>query len=290
MANQSNPPRINALSDISSAYDAILCDVWGVLHNGVQAFPTAHQSLSQYRQSRSGAVVLVTNAPRPNPPIALQLDDLGVARSAYDQIVTSGDVTIDAILRTQGDKAYHLGPERDRNIFDDLPISLVEADAADFIVCTGLFDDITETPDDYRAEFERLVPKGLPMICANPDLVVHRGGQEVYCAGALAQLYEELGGFVEINGKPHAPIYRAALERLKTVTPAPIEPSRILAIGDAFRTDVKGAVDAGFDCLLITSGIHKNLFGPADQPEPTRVHEELAAAGLGAVAFMPTLA
>lgn len=289
MTNTATPPQLTSLDDIADRYEGILCDVWGVLHNGVTAFETAHPALRRFREAFGGSVVLVTNAPRPNGPVFDQLLALGIHEKSFDAIVTSGDVTLLAINKTPGNHVYHIGPERDLGLFEGLDLHFVGPQKADKIVCTGLFDDITETPEDYRAQLTALADRSLPFICANPDLVVHRGNQEIYCAGALAQLYADLGGPVALNGKPHAPIYDAAMAELEAAAGKPLARRQVLAIGDAFRTDVRGAVDAGFDCLLITSGIHHQAFGPIDVPASDRVHAELAAAELGAVGFMPWL-
>lgn len=289
MANSLTPPRLTSLDEIAAHYDGLLCDVWGVLHNGVAAFPRAHPALRRFREQRGGSVVLVTNAPRPHGPVFEQLQGFGIDDKSFDAIVTSGDVTLAAINETPGRRVYHIGPERDLGLFDGLDVAVVGPEDSDKIVCTGLFDDVRETPEDYRTTFATLASRSLPFICANPDLVVHRGNQEIYCAGALAELYAELGGPVMINGKPHGPIYQAALKQLDRAAGKPVAVNRVLAIGDAFRTDVKGAVDAGLDCLLITSGIHHRAFGAIDEPLVERVHAELAKVKLGAVGFLPWL-
>ena len=275
--------RIAGLQDLAGEYDSLLCDVWGVLHNGVAAFPAAVDALLTFRKN-GGRVVLVTNAPRPAQPIRLQLKELGVPDGAYDALVTSGDVTRAVIAARPGAKLLHIGHERDLSFYDDLDATLVEEDEAEMISCTGLFDDTTETPEDYRALLQRLVERRLPMVCANPDLVVERGDRLIYCAGALARLYHELGGEAILVGKPHAPIYAAAKRRV-----AELGGRRILAVGDGLPTDIRGAVDNGIPVLFVTGGIHAADFGPHSNPDGDRVVARLHAEGLSAVAYIPSL-
>ena len=275
--------RIQGLEDLAGEYDSLLCDVWGVLHNGVRAFPAAVDALSRFRES-VGPVVLITNAPRPHPTIRDQLRTLGVPDTAYDAIVTSGDVTRNVIAAEPGIRLFHLGTDRDRPFYDGLDVNFVGEDEAELVSCTGLIDDTTETPEDYRALFERLVARRLRMVCANPDLVVERGDQLVYCAGALARLYAELGGEAILVGKPHAPIYAAAREKV-----AELGGSRILAIGDGLPTDIRGAVDNDVPVLFVTGGIHAVDFGHHSDPDHDRVHARLKAEGMTAVAYIPAL-
>jgi len=266
-------PLIDGLGAVSGRYDAILCDIWGVLHNGRDAFRPASEALAAFRRG-GGTVVLITNAPRPNPIIRDQALAFGVAPDAFDEVVTSGDVSIGMIAARGGAPLYHIGPPRDLALIAavkqrcGVAPALVEPEAATYLLCTGLFDDSTETPEDYAGRFAAFVERRLPMICANPDLVVHRGHKLVYCAGALAELYEALGGETIYAGKPHRPIYAAALERIAALRGAPVAPARALAIGDALRTDLAGAAAAGLDSLFVADGIHRNdLFGPAAAPD-----------------------
>ncbi len=207
-------PQIARLGEISDRYDAILCDIWGVLHNGVASFAEASKSLAAFRR-RGGAVVLITNAPRPSAVIGGQLLKLGVFPEAFDAVVTSGDVTIRLIEARIEDPLFHLGPARDLSLFEAAEAAtgrrpaLVPLAEARYCVCTGLRDDRTETPEDYEAELRALSERSLPMVCANPDIVIHRGDAPVYCAGALARRYEEIGGEVVYAGKPYLPIYRS---------------------------------------------------------------------------------
>ena len=242
--------QIGGLSEISDRYDAILCDIWGVLHNGVASFAPASDALVSFRR-RGGAVVLISNAPRPSPPIARQVLKLGVSPDAFDAIVTSGDVTIGLMEQQAGDRVLHIGPERDLSLFDAVAEAtgarpkLVSLEDAQYALCTGLRNDETETLDDYEPELRAMAVRGMAMICANPDIVIHRGDTLIYCAGALARRYEELGGSVVYAGKPYAPIYDRALALAEQIRGAPIEKRRVLAIGDGMRTDIAGRGASG---------------------------------------------
>jgi len=276
--------RISGLKDLAGEYDCLLCDVWGVLHNGVAAFPAAVDALLRFREA-SGRVVLITNAPRPQASIREQLQRFAVPDAAYDAIVTSGDVTRTVITPHPGMRLFHLGPERDLPLYDGLDVISVSDADAELICCTGLRDDTVEIPDDYRALFERLIERRLRMVCANPDLVVERGDQLVYCAGALARLYVELGGEALLVGKPHAPIYVAAKKQV-----ADLGGRRILAVGDGLPTDIRGAVDNGVPALFVTGGIHAADFGSHSDPDEERIAARLKAENLTAVAYIPGLA
>jgi HAD superfamily hydrolase (TIGR01459 family) len=289
MMNASAPLLIPGLAAIAPGYTGILCDVWGVLHNGVAAFEHAHTALSTYRRETGGSVVLITNAPRPAPSVEKQLALLGVPADAFDAVVTSGDVTRNLLRKNAGAKTLHIGPDRDLPVYDDTGVVFGTEEEADLICCTGLFDDVTETPDDYRDQFETLVARGLQMICANPDIVVERGDKLVWCAGALARLYEDLGGQVSIVGKPHRPIYDLALERLGEVRGGAMDKQQVLAVGDGLPTDIRGAVSQDLDVLFITAGIHSADFGPSDTPEETLIRRRLVEEGLTARAAMPRL-
>ncbi len=275
--------RVAGLSELAGSYDSLICDVWGVLHNGVAAFAPAVDALRRFRQA-GGSVVLVTNAPRPWAPIREQLRGLGVPDDAYDAIVTSGDVTRSVIAEHPGAKVFHLGADRDLSFYEGLDATLVPEAEAEIVSCTGLFDDDVDTPEDYRPMLEGFARRGLPMVCANPDLVVERGHKLVPCAGALASLYRDIGGEAILVGKPHRPIYDAARTRL-----AELGAARTLAIGDGMPTDIRGAVDNGFEVLFVTAGIHAADFGPADNPDAARVAERLQGESLRAVAFLPYL-
>ena len=259
------PSKAHALAGLAETqdrYDAFLCDIWGVLHNGERNFAPAVEALRNLRRLGK-AVTLITNAPRPQREVAEQLAGLGIGADCYNAIATSGDVCAKAIAARAPGRPFHIGPERDRPVFaaagaltrhDLAPVALGEAD---FAVCTGLAEDTVETPADYEDILVACRAKNLPMICANPDLVVYRGDQLVYCAGALAERYQELGGEVEQAGKPYAPIYRMAIGFLEKAWGRPLAIDRVLAIGDAIHTDIAGAVNVGLDSLLITQGIHR---------------------------------
>jgi HAD superfamily hydrolase (TIGR01459 family) len=248
-------PILARVRDAQPAPTAWLCDIWGVLHNGVAAFPDAVAACRAFRQT-GGYVLLVSNAPRPAAVVATQLAKLGVPDDAYDSILTSGDVTRDLIVPLLSRPLHHLGPERDRGIFYGLPVTFADIDSASAIVCTGLFDDTRETAADYRARFVTIADRSLPMVCANPDIHVERGGQIVDCAGAVAALYNSMGLEVRYAGKPYPEVYRIALERISAALKRAIEPSDVLAIGDGVNTDIKGASARGIPSVYIASAVH----------------------------------
>jgi HAD superfamily hydrolase (TIGR01459 family) len=273
---------------LADGYDVLLCDVWGVVHNSIVAFPQAADALARFRQ-RGGAVVLITNAPRPGTIVGHYLEKLGLPRSSYDAIMASGDVTRGVIAQRQG-SVYHLGPERDLPIFQELDLQFAPPDRADFAVCTGLFNDETETPDDYRELLGVMRARNMFMLCANPDLVVERGEKLIYCAGALADVYAALGGEVFYAGKPYAPIYKEALAMAQAVRGTEVRSNRVLAIGDSIRTDLKGARDFGLDCLFVTAGIHSEEFGGRDSPDLGALAEAFRNAGVMPTAITRRLA
>src|SRR5262249_9905858 len=205
-ASLPTPVLLDRFSELAPFYDAVLCDVWGVVHNGVAALAPAGEALTRFRQA-GGTVLLVSNAPRPGAAVVRMLDRLGVPRSAYDDIITSGDLTREFIASHPPRCVYHVGPERDRGIFAGLDLAFGSVEEADYVICTGLFDDERETPEDYRVSLERMRARRLLFVCANPDLVVERGDRLIYCAGAIADLYARIGGEVLYAGKPHRPIY-----------------------------------------------------------------------------------
>ena len=281
------PETIASLGSISGRYAAILCDVWGVVHNGERAFAAAASALSAARESGI-AVVLITNSPRPHDGVETQMAMLGVPESAWDRVVTSGDVTRE-LIRAAPRKLFHVGPERELSIYDGIDVELVEEFEASAIVCTGLFDDETETPEDYEQMLRRLRARNLPFICANPDIVVERGERLIWCAGALARDYAQLGGRTMVAGKPHRPIYEAALDAAGEVLGRAIAPGEALAIGDGMLTDIKGAADNGVDALYISGGIHSRDYGDADDPDPVLLSSFLDKYGYHPVAVMPKL-
>lgn len=272
------PILIPHFSELAPHYDALLCDVWGVVHNGVAAFPAACDALMRAR-ARGAAVVFVTNAPRQSEVVARQLDRLHVPREAYDAIVSSGDVTRNVLQQHAGQSMFHIGPERDRSIYSGLNLRFAPLDEADFVICSGLDDDDTETPDDYRARLEIMLKRKLFMVCGNPDVVVERGDRLVYCAGSIADLYATMGGEVLYAGKPYRPIYDLALEKADAAAGRKLDRRRVLAVGDSVRTDLKGAHEAGLDFLFITAGIHAEELGGRDRPEAKALNATFAAAG-----------
>jgi HAD superfamily hydrolase (TIGR01450 family) len=249
--------RVDHLNDIVQHYDVILCDVWGVLHNGVSAFIDASLALRDAREAGL-TVVLITNSPRPSRDVVQQLTSLGVIDNAYDRIVTSGDVTR-GLIAEGPKKIYFIGAERETTLLEGLDVVTVGEDEAEAVLCTGFVDDETETPDMYRPALERLAGRNLPMICANPDLMVERGHRIIPCAGALAALYEQLGGKTRIAGKPHKPIYAAAFAAAEAERGS-FDRARVLAIGDGMPTDVAGAISEGLELLYISAGIHASEY------------------------------
>ena len=284
----SSPPFTTHFSTLASAYDVVLCDVWGVVHNGVVAFADACGALARFRQ-QGGTVVLITNAPRPAEVVMTLLDGLHVPRAAYDAIVSSGDVTRAIIAARGGQSVFHVGPARDVPMFAGLDTPLAGVESADYVVCSGLFDDTTESPQDYVGLIAAMRERGLAMVCANPDIVVERGDKLVYCAGAIADLYAAAGGNVLYAGKPYRPIYEQALAAARSRRGHETVQPRLLAIGDSVRTDLKGAAAFGIDCLFVTGGIHAEELGGRDRPDATALGEVFAAAGLAPKAVMQRL-
>jgi HAD superfamily hydrolase (TIGR01459 family) len=263
---------VESLREIVGGEDVVLSDIWGVVHNGLESFPEACEALHTYR-SRGGTVILITNAPRPADSVQRQLRKLGVADESYDAIVSSGDLTRNFVAGHSGQSVFWLGPERDNSIYRGLDPVFAPLESANYIVCTGPFDDETETPEDYRAMMMQARERNLTLICANPDIVVERGDRLIYCAGAIAELYRELGGEVIFYGKPHRPIYERAMaiaqERRGKSTPH----SHVLAIGDSVRTDLTGAHGFGIKCLFVTRGIHAGEFEGIDLLDSASVKE-----------------
>jgi len=250
-----NPTALKGLAEISNRYDVLLCDVWGVIHNGLENFPAACAALSRFR-AEVGPVILISNAPRPNPPIIEQLATLNVPPAAWSQLVTSGDATRGLLGRLAPGPVWAIGPERDAILYDGLGLTFGTPDTAGFISVTGPYDDENDEPGDYRERFLSCVARGLPLICANPDLVVQRGDKLIYCGGALAQLYESLGGQVIMAGKPYAPIYEMALVAAADHLGRVPDLRRVLCVGDGLPTDIRGANARDLDVLFVASGIH----------------------------------
>jgi HAD superfamily hydrolase (TIGR01459 family) len=265
-------PFIEKLRDVVAGVEVVLSDIWGVVHNGLVAFPEACDALHTFRK-QGGTVILITNAPRPADSVQRQLRKLGVEDGSYDAIVSSGDLTRHFVAGHPGRKMFWIGPERDNSIHRGLDPVLAPLEQADYIVCTGLFDDETESAEDYRAMMLQARDRKLTLICANPDIVVERGDRLIYCAGAIAELYRELGGEVIFYGKPHRPIYERAVALAVEQRGVPTPLARVLAIGDSVRTDLAGAHGFGIDCLFVTRGIHAGDFEGIDQLDPASVKE-----------------
>jgi HAD superfamily hydrolase (TIGR01459 family) len=282
------PALTDHFSSLASRYDAVLCDVWGVVHNGVAAYADACDALARFRAG-GGTVILISNAPRPREWVVRSLDRLAVPRGSYDGLVTSGDVTRAFLRGHPGQTVFLIGPERDHTIFDGLAIAFGTVEAADYAVCTGLYEDERETPDDYGDLLARMRQRALFMVCANPDLVVERGDRLVYCAGAIADRYASLGGEVMYAGKPHRPIYQEAFAQIAALRGASVPLTRVLAIGDSVRTDLTGATRAGIDCLFVTAGIHAEELGSRHAPDPDALALIFAQAGAAPVAAMQRL-
>lgn len=254
MDASATPRRLDRLSEISGSFRAVLCDIWGVVHDGITPFPKAVDALRACRRA-GGIVMLITNAPRPRDSVVEQLDEIGVDRDSYDDLVTSGDVARATLGERSGARIYHLGPDRDLSIYDDLEIELTELNRAEIVSCTGLFDDETEIAADYDPTFAEMKRRGLTMICSNPDLVVERGDRLIPCAGAMAARYRERGGEAVVVGKPYAPIYDQALARIRERAGSDVTAADVLAIGDGAATDISGAGQAGMPALFISSGM-----------------------------------
>jgi HAD superfamily hydrolase (TIGR01459 family) len=242
------------MQQFSSRYPVWFCDIWGVLHNGIEPFPITVEALSRHRR-QGGTVILVTNSPRSNLGVEKQLRDIGVATESHDRIVTSGDVTQELMRTHGGGKVFHVGPSRDLSIFEGTGVARVALEEAHAVLCTGLFDDRNDKLEDYDPLLADLGKRGLTMICANPDKIVRVGDRILYCAGALAERYAAKGGKVLMAGKPFNPIYDLALAEAARISGRKLERADVLAIGDGPETDIRGAADYGIDALLVAEGV-----------------------------------
>ncbi|HXM00789.1 MAG TPA: TIGR01459 family HAD-type hydrolase [Rhizomicrobium sp.] len=255
------PTVLTGLREIASGHDALICDVWGVLHNGRSPYLEAADALRRFRKER-GPVVLLTNAPRPVADVEEIFARLGVPLDCYDAIVTSGVAAREDLAKRAAGRALkmlHLGPGRDRGVFAGLPVETATVEEAQIVLNTGLYDDDSETPQDYASTLAAMKARGLTMLCANPDIVVERGDKLIWCAGALARDYETLGGAVVYYGKPHRPIYETVLALAAQIAGRKI--TAPLAIGDGADTDIKGANAMGIDALFIAQGVHAAQLG-----------------------------
>lgn len=262
---------IRSLDEIATQYDVLFCDLWGCVHNGHEPYPAAIAALQRFRQG-GGQVVLMTNAPRPSQFVIEQIERMGVPADAWDIVVSSGDAAQDAMLAgAVGRKVWAISPEKDNGFYDDIPAEWQDAPAivkvsleeAEGIVCTGPFDEDNDHPHDYKEQLLLAREKGLKLLCANPDIVVDMGERRIYCAGAIAEHYTELGGESLYFGKPHPPIYDLARRKLDLGSE-----TRILAIGDGINTDVLGGESEGIDSIFVTGGLAFDQFGPdLENPE-----------------------
>lgn len=289
MSDSAAPPPVPVrrhIGEIAATADAWLVDIWGVMHNGVAPFAAAAAACEAFRRS-GGTVLLLSNAPRPAASVADQLDRIGVPRAAWDGILSSGDATRTLLAASSPQPIFHLGPDRDLGIYEGLGLELADEIGAKRVVCTGLFDDETETPADYAPLLTRFHAHGRPMICANPDLTVERGGKLVYCAGAIAAAYEAMGGAVTYAGKPHLPIYDMALAWLARHRGADVARSRVLAIGDGVKTDIAGAAAARIASVYIASAVHMPPGASLDAATLARIFPDPA---IRPICAMPELA
>jgi HAD superfamily hydrolase (TIGR01459 family) len=272
------PHALSGLGEIAGDYDILLCDVWGVIHNGRESWPSACEALARFNRE-AGHVVLISNSPRPSHDVVAQLDRLGVPRDSWRAFVTSGDATRAELARRAPGPAWIIGPERDWPLYEGLGLrTATDAHDAAFISVTGPVDDETETPEDYRQRLTEGAARDLELICANPDRVVQRGDRLIYCGGSLADLYESLGGRVTMAGKPYGPIYDLALKEGEGLLGRPVDRSRVLCIGDGVVTDVLGANRQALDCLFIAQGIHGDAArGEDGRLDPARADALLRA-------------
>jgi HAD superfamily hydrolase (TIGR01459 family) len=288
--SQHRVPLIEHFAPLGRDYDVLFCDVWGVVHNGVTAFAPACDALARFRGD-GGTVILLTNAPRPGATVGRILDRFSVPHEAYDGIVSSGDVTRGIVENKLSESIFHLGPQRDLPIFAGLNVTFAPAETADYVVCSGLFDDARETLESYRDMLALMRRRSLFMVCANPDIVVERGETLIYCAGALADAYAAAGGEVLYCGKPHAPIYEAALAKAASLRGGTAPPlSRVLAVGDSVRTDLTGAASFGVDCVFVTSGLHAEQYGSREAPDVDALNAMFDTAGVVPKAIIRGLA
>jgi HAD superfamily hydrolase (TIGR01459 family) len=281
-------PTISGLSDLAGSYDAVLSDVWGVVHNGVSAFPSAVDALVEYRKA-GGKVVFITNAPRPSGPLIEMLDRLGVTRDAYDAIVSSGDATRVMIGKYSGKAIHHVGPAtEDDALYEGLNVRRTGADEAEAVVVTDLDTD-DDTPEMYRERAKFWLQRKLPMICANPDRVVEHGDKIIYCGGALGDLYAAMGGMVLMAGKPYQPIYEEAFRLAEQAAGKSLDKSRVLAIGDSVRTDATGAAKFGLDLLFVTGSIHAAELDAFGKPDPQAIVDLVSPSRANMAGFLPRL-
>jgi len=262
METTDGPRRLTGLREVEDSFNVLFCDVWGVLHNGITVFPEAARALSRFRE-RCGPVILVTNSPRPAESAHGQLKGLGCPEGVYDAVASSGEATRAELSAVSDQPIFHIGPERDKPLFEGLDLSFVETpEEARVLAATGLFDDESESPEHYRPMLQRAAARDVLMVCANPDEAARRGDRIIACAGALASIYVELGGQVRLSGKPHAPIYDLA--RTHAEGRLGSESPRILTIGDSPDNDLEGARRQNLPAVFITAGLFEEELAGMD--------------------------
>jgi HAD superfamily hydrolase (TIGR01459 family) len=271
------------LREIAADYDGFILDLWGVLHDGAKPFPGVLDALARLKAAGKRLAVL-SNAPRRAALVASRMTEIGIPPALYDDIHSSGEDAWQQLKRRDdpfyaalGRRCYHLGPARDENMLDGIDLERVtDVAAAEFILNTGPSLGWEETVADYEMLLQAARARDVPMVCANPDLVVIHEGRPAICAGALAQRYEALGGRVRWHGKPYPSVYQTCFARLGIA-----DRRRILAVGDSLRTDIAGAAAAGIDSVLVTGGIHGDELGaaPGELPDRARLETALAAGG-----------
>ena len=278
---------IASLDDIAGAYDAVFCDVWGVVHNGRTAFQPACEALARFRAAGK-RVVMLTNIPKPRGPIPGQFERIGVPQAAWDLIVTSGDAIRAELAARAPGPMYKIGPAHDHVLWEGLGLAQADLNNAAFAAISGLNHE-DETPADYADTLIKARGRDLELLCANPDIVVRYGDKLIWCAGAIARDYQALGGRVVMAGKPHAPIYTLAYRELHSLAGRAIGKDRILCIGDGGATDIAGANAQGLDCLFIAAGIHGASLWSDGQLDTSKAEQTLAAENVRANYLMSAL-
>lgn len=286
MQEMTTPIMRRGLSAVKDQFNVIFCDVWGVLHNGERVYQRAVEALQYFREN-GGAVIMVTNAPRPSNEIIADLYAMGVPQDTFDALVSSGEVTRDLIADYHGKTIYRLGPDSDDGLFEGIQVHFGSLDEAEAIICSDL--EYGRTPDDYQQEVLDWKARGLPFICANPDKFVEIGDELIYCGGALADVYQEAGGNVIMAGKPFRPIYQKASQLALETRNIQLADQKVLAIGDSARTDATGAarIDAGF--MFISGSIHAHELGDLHEPDAKEIEKLLAPIGANVVGYSPFL-
>ena len=270
-------------------YDVLLSDVWGVVHDGRRAYAGAGEAFARFRAA-GGTVLLLSNAPMPSSWVAGVLDEKGVRRDSWDAIVSSGDIALEHVAERGFERVHHIGTPRDLPLFETMRAVRTSFADADAIVCTGLVDDRRETAESYRALLEKARERDMPLVCANPDLIVDVGGELLPCAGVIAELYAEMGGPVFWAGKPYATAYERAMEVVARLRGSKADPRRVLAIGDAVRTDIAGASAYGLDSLFIAQGIHRDEVLRGQRLDPALLTQFLQRHGVRPIAAMEGVA